>query len=73
MLDGTCGDTEDAPPFCSRALSSAPPAEGPRFELNGVTRVTPWEANWGGHSTDLVVPSPFYYGLKTPSLLNLRK
>jgi hypothetical protein len=38
-----------------------------RFELDGVTRVTPWGRIRGVRSTDLVVPSPFYYGLKTPS------
>ena len=38
-----------------------------RFELGGVTRVTPWGRIRGPDSTDLVVPSPFYYGLKTPA------
>lgn len=38
-----------------------------RFELDGVTRVTPWGRIRGAGSTDLVVPSRFYYGLKTPS------
>src|SRR5437867_808230 len=34
-----------------------------RFELHGVTRVTPWGRIRGAHSTDLVVPTPFYFGL----------
>lgn len=38
-----------------------------RFELDGATRVTPWGRIRGPGSTDLVVPSPFYFGLKTPS------
>lgn len=38
-----------------------------RFELNGVTRVTPWGRIRSGSSWDIVVPSPFYFGLKTPA------
>jgi hypothetical protein len=38
-----------------------------RFELDGLTRVTPWGRIRGEGSTDMVVPSPFYFGLKTPS------
>jgi hypothetical protein len=38
-----------------------------RFELDGLTRVTPGGRIRGPGSTDLVVPSPFYFGLATPS------
>ena len=37
-----------------------------RFELDGRTRVTPWGRIDRPWSTDLLVPSPFYYGLETP-------
>lgn len=38
-----------------------------RFTLEGVTRVTPWSRIRGIASNDVVVPSPYYFGLKTPS------
>ena len=36
-----------------------------RFTLDGVTRVTPWARILG--SNDVVVPSRYYFGLKTPT------
>jgi hypothetical protein len=38
-----------------------------RFTLDGVTRVTPWSQILGGYSSEVVVPSRYYFGLKTPS------
>ena len=37
-----------------------------RFELDGHTLVTPWGRIDRPWSTDLLVPSPFYYGVETP-------
>ncbi len=37
-----------------------------RFELDGAPRATPWGRIDHPWSTDLIVPSPFYYGLETP-------
>jgi len=38
-----------------------------RFELDGRPRATPWGRIDHAWSTDLLVPSPFYYGLETPA------
>ena len=38
-----------------------------RFTLDGVTRVTPWARIHGSGSSDVVVPSRYYFGLKTPA------
>jgi hypothetical protein len=36
-----------------------------RFTLDGITRVTPWARIRGSGSSDFVVPSRYYFGLKT--------
>ena len=37
-----------------------------RFELDGAVRVTPWSRIRASGSTDVVVPTRFYFGMKTP-------
>jgi hypothetical protein len=38
-----------------------------RLMLDGVTRVTPWARILGSGSSDVVAPSRYYFGLKTPA------